>query len=63
MAVPRNRLSNSRTNKRRSHHAKSPAAAQECKNCGKAFRPHRACLHCGHYKGKSITGQTQEENA
>ena len=54
MAVPRNRLSVSRRNQRRAHDAKSPKTILECKNCGKSVRPHRACMSCGYYKGRSL---------
>lgn len=63
MAVPRNRLSTSRRNKRRAHDAKRPKTVLECKNCGKSFLPHRACMHCGHYNQRSLVGKSQEEHA
>ncbi len=54
MAVPRNRLSNSRKNIRRSHHAKKAKNVLECSNCKKAVISHRVCSSCAFYKGKSI---------
>jgi large subunit ribosomal protein L32 len=54
MAVPRNRVSNSKKNLRRSHHAKKPKSIQACTQCGKATLPHRICSHCGSYKGRQI---------
>ncbi len=54
MAVPRNRHSNARKNKRRSHLAKTSKNTQVCSNCNKETLPHRVCGACGHYAGKSV---------
>ena len=60
MAVPRNRLSNSRKNTRRSHHAKSPATVSRCENCSAARRPHTACTACGQYAGRQVMKAKQD---
>lgn len=60
MAVPRNRTSNAKKNSRRAHHAKRPSILSKCTNCGKAHRPHRACLSCGYYSGRSIVAAPKE---
>lgn len=61
MAVPRNRISTSRRNKRRSHHAKTPSHFSTCVNCQNPHRPHHICTSCGHYKGRSYqTGESEE---
>jgi large subunit ribosomal protein L32 len=39
---------------RRSHHALTVAAFQECPNCGELKRPHNLCGQCGHYNGREI---------
>lgn len=54
MAVPRNRTSHSRTNTRRSHHAKVPLNTCACPNCEKPRIPHRICRFCGHYAKRSF---------
>ena len=54
MAVPRNRLSNSKKNLRRSHHALKSKAMTTCLNCGTSVQPHRVCISCGQYRGKQI---------
>jgi large subunit ribosomal protein L32 len=54
MAVPRNRLSHARKNKRRSHHAKQPRSTAVCKHCGADTLPHTLCAACGYYKEKQI---------
>jgi large subunit ribosomal protein L32 len=54
MAVPRNRHSNARKNKRRSHMAKKPISVIECENCKAARLPHTICQACGHYAGREV---------
>jgi large subunit ribosomal protein L32 len=54
MAVPKRKTSPSKRNMRRSHHALTPAAFQECPNCGELKRPHNLCDACGHYNGREI---------
>jgi large subunit ribosomal protein L32 len=39
---------------RRSHHALSASAHQECSNCGELKRPHHVCSHCGHDDGREV---------
>jgi large subunit ribosomal protein L32 len=54
MAVPRNRLSNSRKNTKRSHHAKKPIQMAKCRNCGSACLPHVICANCGAYGKRMV---------
>ena len=54
MAVPKKKVSKSRRNKRRSHHALSTAAYVECPNCGEYKRPHHVCPSCGYYDGREV---------
>jgi large subunit ribosomal protein L32 len=54
MAVPKRKTSPSRRNMRRSHHALTVEAFQECPNCGELKRPHHLCNACGHYNGREI---------
>ena len=54
MAVPKKKVSKSRRNKRRSHHALSVAAYVECPNCGEYKRPHHVCPSCGYYDGREV---------
>lgn len=58
MAVPRNRVSNSRKNTRRSHMAKVPKQAPGCSNCGVATLPHTICGGCGYYGGRLIVSKS-----
>jgi large subunit ribosomal protein L32 len=50
MAVPKKKISKSRRNMRRSHHAIAAQPYLECKNCGELKRPHMVCSHCGYYR-------------
>jgi large subunit ribosomal protein L32 len=54
MAVPKRKTTPSRRNMRRSHHALSPAAFQECPNCGELKRPHHVCPACGFYDDRQV---------
>lgn len=54
MANPKRRHSSARRDKRRAHDALSRPAASTCANCGESKIPHRACPHCGHYRGREV---------
>ena len=54
MAVPKRRSSNSRTNKRRSHHAKKAKQLSFCPKCSKAVPTHVVCPNCGNYMGRTV---------
>jgi large subunit ribosomal protein L32 len=54
MAVPKKKVSKSRRNMRRSHHALKTTKSLECPNCGELKRPHHVCAACGHYDGWEV---------
>lgn len=55
MGVPKRRQSHARKNKRRSEWLKiEKPGLVECPQCHELKMPHRACLSCGYYKGKSV---------
>jgi large subunit ribosomal protein L32 len=54
MAVPKKKVSPSRRNMRRSHHALRAPAYAECPNCGELKRPHHLCPSCGHYHEREV---------
>ena len=60
MAVPKKKVSQSRRNMRRAHHALGPSAYHECPNCGELKRPHHLCRHCGHYDGREVVAAATE---
>jgi large subunit ribosomal protein L32 len=54
MAVPKQKQSHSRTNKRRSTHKISSPTQSACPNCGAPRMPHRVCANCRTYAGREI---------
>ncbi|WP_424937335.1 MULTISPECIES: 50S ribosomal protein L32 [Bacteria] len=50
------RTSRSRTRHRRAHAKAGAPTLTVCANpaCGKATPPHRACPHCGSYRGREV---------
>jgi large subunit ribosomal protein L32 len=54
MAVPKSKVSKSRRDKRRAHHALKAGSFQECPNCGEQKRPHNMCESCGFYGGREV---------
>jgi large subunit ribosomal protein L32 len=60
MAVPKKKVSKSRRNMRRSHHALRVVSSVECSNCGEMKRPHHVCGACGHYDGREVTATAAE---
>lgn len=54
MAVPKQRHTKSKRNRRRMHLFIKPTALSVCEKCKKPVRPHTICLNCGSYKGKEI---------
>lgn len=51
MAVPKQRHTKSRRNKRRMHIFLQAPSLVVCPKCGKPTRPHTVCQNCGFYKG------------
>lgn len=55
MAVPKNKHSQARKNKRRSNVWKIAAPAlSKCTQCGALKSPHRVCGSCGYYKDRQV---------
>lgn len=54
MAVPKQRTSKSRRDRRRAHDALKAKSLVQCNNCGEMRLPHRVCPNCGHYKGREV---------
>ena len=54
MAVPKQKHTKSRRNKRRGNiFLKSPGLTL-CSKCGKEVLPHTVCFYCGYYKGAEV---------
>lgn len=59
MATPQRKTSKSVRDSRRSHHALKVPGMVECTNCLEKTYPHRACIHCGYYKGREIVAKDE----
>ena len=57
MAVPKQRQSHSRTNKRRSQHKIAAPHLRHCPHCHAPRLPHRVCPECGTYAGREVVVQ------
>ena len=60
MAVPKQRTSKSKRNKRRAHDAIGTPARSTCPQCKEPKRPHRVCPNCGSYRGREIVTTDEE---
>ena len=58
MAVPKQRQSHARTNKRRSQHKINPPGLHACPRCHSPKLPHRVCPECGTYAGREVVAET-----
>ena len=54
MALPKQRTSSARRDRRRAHDALKSRKLTQCTNCGEMRLPHRVCPSCGHYKGREV---------
>jgi large subunit ribosomal protein L32 len=60
MAVPKRKQSNSRTGKRRSHHARKPKELTYCPKCSTAVPTHVVCPKCGTYMGRVVVESSED---
>lgn len=61
MAVPKQRTSRARRDKRRAHDALRAPSQSTCPQCGAPRRPHRVCPQCGTYKGRQVVKVGDED--
>ena len=54
MAVPKNKTSKARRDKRRANWKLTAPDLVECPQCHALKMPHRGCPTCGYYKGKEV---------
>ncbi|MBQ9461889.1 MAG: 50S ribosomal protein L32 [Clostridia bacterium] len=54
MAVPKNKVSKARRDKRRANWKLDAPNLVECPQCKALKLPHRVCPNCGQYKGKEV---------
>ncbi|HSD10822.1 MAG TPA: 50S ribosomal protein L32 [Candidatus Binatia bacterium] len=60
MALPKRRTSHQKRNKRRSHDALVVPQYVACPACGEPAQRHRACPHCGQYRGRQVVEVAEE---
>ena len=61
MALPKQKTSPGRRNKRRSHQRINMKSLGACKNCGAIHVSHHICDTCGFYGGKSLMAIHKED--
>jgi len=54
MAVPKQKHTKSRRNKRRAHIFLKVPILTKCSKCGKPVSSHTVCFNCGYYKGIEV---------
>jgi large subunit ribosomal protein L32 len=54
MAVPKKKMSRSRTRRRKANWRVAAPQTVRCPQCDSPKLPHRACLECGTYKGREV---------
>lgn len=54
MAVPKKKMSRSRTRQRKAAWKVSPPTTSTCPQCKAIRLPHRVCPNCGQYKGREV---------
>jgi len=55
MAVPKSKISKSKTrSQRRTNMKMGLPKMTACPECGGLTPPHKVCVHCGNYKGRQV---------
>ncbi len=54
MAMPKKRMSQTRTGTRRSQIQAVLPTIVKCAQCSSAVAPHTACANCGSYRGRAV---------
>lgn len=54
MAVPKKKMSRSRTRRRKANFKVQRPVLVNCQDCNAPMRPHRACPSCGAYNGRAV---------
>ncbi|RME49486.1 MAG: 50S ribosomal protein L32 [Deltaproteobacteria bacterium] len=60
MAVPKRKVSRTKRDTRRAHDRLTKKSLTTCPECSEVVFPHRACPHCGFYRGRLIVNLENE---
>ena len=60
MAVPKNKISKSKTNSRFANWKLQTPGLVECPQCHELKKSHQVCPKCGYYKGEQVVRQKSE---
>lgn len=52
--LPKHKYAKARQGERRQHLGLAPIGMTECPSCHQMRLPHRACPHCGVYRGRQV---------
>jgi large subunit ribosomal protein L32 len=63
MAVPKQKQSKARRDKRRAQHKISSPAYVTCPQCHSPRRPHRVCPECGYYAKRQVMEPASRKGA
>ena len=64
MAVPKNKISKARRDKRRTAQCRlSEPTVVACPKCGEPCAPHRVCKNCGTYNGREVIPAAEAKDA
>lgn len=55
MAVPKKKMSRSRTRRRKAQWKVARPTVSRCPQCNAPHTPHRVCKECGTYKGREVS--------
>lgn len=61
MAVPKNKISKQRSNKRYANWKIKAPNLSECPQCKELIAGHVACSNCGYYNGKQVVVKKEKE--
>lgn len=62
MAVPKNKVSKQRSNKRFANWKVSTPNLSECSQCKELIPGHTVCSNCGYYNGRQVVVKKEKED-
>ncbi len=60
-ALPKERVSKARRDRRRAHDHLTAPTLTTCENCGEARLAHHICPNCGQYKGRQVLADKRKK--